>query len=373
MTNKNLVILAAAAAVLGGAAYFCNSGRKIKSSNLNGKPVLPAFDVSEVAKVEVGGSRKLTLAATDSGWVVDSLYGYPADVTKIRENILKLQDLKVGQMATGTKIEKPVAVELKNSAGKAIASLQLGGTHIAKPKGQMAQFGGGGYPDGRYVKFRDEVVLVKDALDAFDGDFKKWVDTRICAVSASDVTDVVYASGGEKVELNDVPMIRKEVKQEDGTTEMLYGLSFTWKDNSASSVVKHIWPTAMSYVDSVVVSLKMLFTGQAGFTDMSGPVGIVNMMSDTAAAAPSVKAALISMLDFGGLIAINLAVMNLLPLPALDGGRVAGLLIVGVIQKITKKKLDPKYEGYVHAIGMILLLVLMAVIMFKDILFIFKR
>ena len=47
MTNKNLVILAAAAAVLGGAAYFCNSGRKIKSSNLNGKPVLPAFDVAE--------------------------------------------------------------------------------------------------------------------------------------------------------------------------------------------------------------------------------------------------------------------------------------------------------------------------------------
>ena len=66
MTNKNLVILAAAAAVLGGAAYFCNSGRKIKSSNLNGKPVLPAFDVSEVAKVDVGG--KVTLAASDSGW-----------------------------------------------------------------------------------------------------------------------------------------------------------------------------------------------------------------------------------------------------------------------------------------------------------------
>ena len=112
MTNKNLVMLAAAAAVLGGAAYFCNSGRKIKSSNLNGKPVLPAFDVSEVAKVDVGG--KVTLAASDSGWTLESLYGYPADVTKIRENLLKLKDLTVGQTARGRKIEGGTKVDLKD-------------------------------------------------------------------------------------------------------------------------------------------------------------------------------------------------------------------------------------------------------------------
>jgi hypothetical protein len=53
MTNKNLTILAAAAVILGGAAYFCNSGRKIKTSNINGRPVLQAFDVSEVQKVEI--------------------------------------------------------------------------------------------------------------------------------------------------------------------------------------------------------------------------------------------------------------------------------------------------------------------------------
>ena len=167
MTNKNLVILAAAAAVLGGAAYFCNSGRKIKSSNLNGKPVLPAFDVSEVAKVDVGG--KVTLAATDSGWVIDSLYGYPADVTKIRENLLKLKDLTVGQTARGQKIESGTKVDLKNAKGAVLASVTLGEQHMSKPRGQAAQFGGGGYPDGRYVKFGDGVVLVKDSLDAFGG------------------------------------------------------------------------------------------------------------------------------------------------------------------------------------------------------------
>ena len=199
MTNKNLVILAAAAAVLGGAAYFCNSGRKIKSSNLNGKPVLPAFDVSEVAKVDVGG--KVTLAATDSGWVIDSLYGYPADVTKIRENLLKLKDLTVGQTARGQKIESGTKVDLKNAKGAVLASVTLGEQHMSKPRGQAAQFGGGGYPDGRYVKFGDGVVLVKDSLDAFDGDPKKWCESRICSVPSADVKEVSYTKGGETVKL----------------------------------------------------------------------------------------------------------------------------------------------------------------------------
>ena len=64
--------------------------------------------------------------------------------------------------------------------------------------------------------------------------------------------------------------------------------------------------------------------------------------------------------------------MNLLPFPALDGGRVVCLLLTTFVEKILHKKLDPKYEGYLHGAGMILLLVLMAVIMFKDIFVIIK-
>ena len=185
--------------------------------------------------------------------------------------------------------------------------------------------------------------------------------------------DITVIRDGEEVELNDVPMNRQEVKNEDGTTSMLYGISFGISDTTAKSVTKQILPTAMSYVDSVFMSIKMLFTGQAGLSDMSGPVGIVDMMAETADAAPSFGKALVWMLEFGGLIAINLAVMNLLPLPALDGGRVFCLLVTTVIEKITKKKLNPKYEAYIHAAGMILLLLLMAVIMAKDIVFLFKR
>ena len=122
----------------------------------------------------------------------------------------------------------------------------------------------------------------------------------------------------------------------------------------------------------VRLSLQMLLSGQAGLKDMSGPVGIVQQMSVVADSSPSKTAALLNLLYFGGFIAINLAVMNLLPIPALDGGRVVGLLITTAVEAVTKKKIDPKYEGYLHGAGMILLLGLMALIMFKDIFVLFK-
>ena len=115
----------------------------------------------------------------------------------------------------------------------------------------------------------------------------------------------------------------------------------------------------------------MLFSGQAGIQDLSGPVGIVEQMSQTAAASETALDALMNMLNFGALIAVNLAVMNLLPIPALDGGRVVCLLLTTVVEAITRKKLNPKYEAYLHGAGMILLLILMAVVAFKDIIFLF--
>ena len=95
-------------------------------------------------------------------------------------------------------------------------------------------------------------------------------------------------------------------------------------------------------------------------------------VSETANASDTAMDALLNMVYFGGFIAINLAVMNLLPIPALDGGRVVGLLLTTVSEAVTRKKIDPKFEGYIHGAGMILLLALMAVVMFKDIFTVFK-
>ena len=122
----------------------------------------------------------------------------------------------------------------------------------------------------------------------------------------------------------------------------------------------------------VRISLQMLLSGKAGLNDMTGPVGIVSVMSDVAQESSDWVDALLNMLYFGAFIAINLAVMNLLPFPALDGGRIVGVLITTAVEGITKKKINPRYEGYLHTAGMLLLLALMAVIMLKDIIFLFK-
>ena len=177
----------------------------------------------------------------------------------------------------------------------------------------------------------------------------------------------------ETVFLDNFLMEKHEVTDEDGVKRKLYGMNFAVEELDFPGKISYAWNQSMDTVRLVRLSLQMLLSGKAGLADMSGPVGIVSVMSDVAAGSASWVDAMLDMLYFGAFIAINLAVMNLLPVPALDGGRVFGLLITVIIEKITRKKLDPKYEGYIHGIGMILLMCLMAIILFKDIFVMFVR
>lgn len=185
--------------------------------------------------------------------------------------------------------------------------------------------------------------------------------------------DLVVERQGKKVILEDFLMEKHEVTDENGNKQRLYGMNFTLQQLDFPGKLCYAWNQSLDTVRLVRISLQMLFNGKAGFRDMSGPVGIVSMMSDVAEESSGWLDALLNLLYFGGFIAINLAVMNLLPIPALDGGRIVGVLVTTVAHKITGKKIDPKYEGYLHGAFMVALLVLMAVIMFKDIIFLFRR
>ncbi len=196
--------------------------------------------------------------------------------------------------------------------------------------------------------------------------------SMILSLNAGDVHDLVVERNGSKVYFDDFVMQRHEVKDENGNTQLLYGMNFATQKADLPAKLQYAWNSALNTVRTVRLSLQMLISGKAGLGDMTGPVGIVQIMSDTAAASDTAADAVLNMLYFGGFIAINLAVMNMLPIPALDGGRVLALLLTTAVEGITKKKIDPKYEGYIHGVGMILLLALMAVIMFKDIFVIFK-
>lgn len=119
------------------------------------------------------------------------------------------------------------------------------------------------------------------------------------------------------------------------------------------------------WIDYTLSSLKWLVTGRVGMDQLSGPVGVVQAVDDTYEMSKSGGALLVflNMLRMAILLTANLGVMNLLPIPALDGGR----LVFLVIELIRGKRVPPDKEGYVHMIGMVLLLALMAFVMFNDI------
>ena len=184
--------------------------------------------------------------------------------------------------------------------------------------------------------------------------------------------DLLVDRGGEKILLDNFLMEKHEVILEDGSKTVLYGMNFSIEELNFGERLSYAWAQSLDTVRMVRLSLQMLLSGKAGIQDMSGPVGIVQQMSTVAEASSTKLDALLNMLYFGGFIGINLAVMNLLPIPALDGGRVVGVLVTTAVEAVTRKKINPKYEGYLHGAGMLALLGLMAVIMFKDIWYLFK-
>lgn len=123
--------------------------------------------------------------------------------------------------------------------------------------------------------------------------------------------------------------------------------------------------TVRYWVNYTIESLKMLVTGQVGVDQMSGPVGIVNIVDDTYEASKSSGAAVValSLMNIAILITANLGIMNLLPIPALDGGR----LLFLIIEAIRGKRISPEKEGMVHFAGFALLMALMVFILFNDI------
>ncbi|MBO4868473.1 MAG: site-2 protease family protein [Clostridia bacterium] len=167
-------------------------------------------------------------------------------------------------------------------------------------------------------------------------------------------TDLTVVRNGETITLKSVvfPTIEDSgVKFGDlffkvRALEKNFGNVVSYSFYSSFSTIKMIWDSLIS-----------LITGRFGLSSLSGPVGVTKTVAESA------RAGVASLVYVSIFITMNLGVFNLLPIPSLDGSRILFVLI----EMVRGKPINPKYEGYVHFVGIILLFILMIAITFKDI------
>ena len=213
-----------------------------------------------------------------------------------------------------------------------------------------------------------EGLQTGDRIVRIDGErVYVYSDVRLLGLNKTGVFDLVVERNGEKVTLTDFPMAPQTYTDQNGASYTSYGLYFGAEKATLGRKLSYTWNNAVDFVRLVRLSLQMLLTGEAGVKDLSGPVGIVSTMTQVGEQAGSVRAAVENIAYLAALIAVNLAVMNLLPLPALDGGKIFFLVINAIGMLLFKKQIPAKYENYIHFAGLVLLLALMAVITLSDV------
>ncbi|MDO4515881.1 MAG: M50 family metallopeptidase [Bacillota bacterium] len=179
--------------------------------------------------------------------------------------------------------------------------------------------------------------------------------------------DLVVERQGERVALYDLT-IEPQTYEENGKTVTRYGINFQVEQATPLGVLAQSWNTCLYFARTVWQSLGMLVTGQVGLQEMSGPVGIVTYLGEAGSQSSSVAGGLRNVGYLIALIAVNLAVMNMLPIPALDGGRVFLLLVTEGWYLMTRRTIDPKYEAWLNGVGFLLLILLMILVTFSDVL-----
>lgn len=212
----------------------------------------------------------------------------------------------------------------------------------------------------------EDALMTGDRFIKIDGHriYEQSDVSEFLAKNTSGIYDIVVSRDGKHVKLENFHFVPVEY---EGYEKKMYGFYFDYEPATLKTVITNSWGTTMEFSRLVWMGLQQLVSGQVGVQDLSGPVGIVDLMAETGEKSASFMDAVENILYLGAFIAVNLAIMNLLPIPALDGGRIFTLIVTAVIELIIRKKLNPKFEGYIHAGGMVLLLALMAFVMFNDI------
>lgn len=178
-----------------------------------------------------------------------------------------------------------------------------------------------------------------------------------------ETVNVVYKRDGIQNQVTIEP-------KQDETGRYLLGIGGTQAQHvGILTSLKYGFYEVRYWINITLEGLKQLVTGAVGIDKMSGPVGIVSFVGTTYKESVAIgwKVAVANLMQMVILLSANLGVFNLLPIPALDGGR----LIFLVIEAIRGKRVPPEKEGFVHFAGFVLLMLLMVVVLFNDIKHIF--
>lgn len=217
------------------------------------------------------------------------------------------------------------------------------------------------------VKFNEEVATSYESGLAVGDEIYKIKNTRVHIANdlvyeimrnGTQPVDVTVIRDGHKIKLLNVefPTIISQ-GHEFGTVDFyVKGVTKT-----PFTIIKHSYYQSLSSMKMIWQSIYDLISGKYGLKDMSGPIGVTTAVGEAKEAGGN------NLLYLCAIITLNLGIFNLLPIPALDGGR----LIFQIIELIRGKKIKSEYEGYVHFVGIVLLMILMVVVAYQDIIKLF--
>lgn len=205
-----------------------------------------------------------------------------------------------------------------------------------------------------------DVITSINGVKVTDGDeYQAYIDEHPLS---NEPVQITYERNGLEYDATITP-------REYRTPDLGFSYNAGYQKTKGMAVLKYSAYEVKYLIRSTIMSLKELITGHLGIKDLSGPVGVVDAIGTTyeQSKKEGTLAVWVNMIYMAIFLSANLGVMNLLPIPALDGGR----LIFLVIEAVRKKPVNRQVEGMVHFAGLMLLMLLMVVVMYNDILKIF--
>lgn len=210
----------------------------------------------------------------------------------------------------------------------------------------------------------EQGIRAGDVITEVDGKrVHLWDDISLQNLTNTDGTpvEVTYSRNGKET------TVTLEPRKMEGDAFARMGINGPSERTETGLIgsLKYGVYTVKYWVDYTFECLKMLIGGQVGIKDLSGPVGIVSVVDDAyqSSVQYGMKSVILNLMNLCIFVTANLGIMNLLPIPALDGGR----LVFLILEAVRGKRIPPEKEGMVHFAGFAVLMVLMIVVMFNDI------